>query len=95
MQGLTGGQGQVQREVQGQQEQMVLPEAVVLDLFLFQSLKKKNVQVTQAPYSQDLVPYNFWLFPKIKLPLKRKRFQTVDEIQENVTGQLMVIGTTL
>ena len=31
-------------------------------------------------------------FPKLKSPLKGKRFQTVDEIQENTTGQLMVIG---
>ena len=33
-----------------------------------------------------------WLFPKLKSPLKRKRFQTVNEIQENKTGQLRVIG---
>ena len=36
-----------------------------------------------APYSPDLVPCNFWLFPKLKSPLKRKRFQTTDEIKEN------------
>ena len=36
-----------------------------------------------------------WLFPKLKSPLKRKRFQTVNEIQENTTGQLMVIGRTV
>ena len=33
-----------------------------------------------------------WLFPKLKLPLKGKRFQTVDEIQDNRVGQLIVIG---
>ena len=33
-------------------------------------------------------------FPKTKLPLKGKWFQTVDEIQENMTGQLMAIGRT-
>ena len=35
-----------------------------------------------------------WLlaFSKTKITLKGKRFQTVDEIQENITGQLMVIG---
>ena len=31
-------------------------------------------------------------FPQTKSPLKGKRFQTVDEIQENMTGQLIVIG---
>ena len=30
---------------------------------------------------------------KLKPPLKGKRFQTVDEIQENTTGQLMAIST--
>ena len=48
-----------------------------------------------APYSPDLVPCNFWLFPKLKSPLKGKRFQTIDEIQENTTGQLMAIGRTV
>ena len=34
-------------------------------------------------------------FPKLKSPLKEKRLQTVDEIQENTTGQLMVSGRTV
>ena len=45
--------------------------------------------MTQPPYSPYLVPYDFWLFPKLKSPLKGKRFETVDEIQENRIGQLM------
>ena len=39
-----------------------------------------------APYGSDLVPYDFWLFSKLKSPLKGKRFQTVDEIQQNTRG---------
>ena len=35
------------------------------------------------------------IFPKLKSPLKGKRFQTIDEIQENKMGQLMVIGRTV
>ena len=31
-------------------------------------------------------------FPKTKSPLKGKRFQTIDEIQENTIGQLMATG---
>ena len=38
---------------------------------------------------------NFWLFPKLESPLKGKRFQTVGEIQENMMGQLMMIGRTM
>ena len=50
-------------------------------------------QVTQAHYSPDLVPCDFWLFPELKSPLKGKRFQTIDEIQENRTEQLMTVPT--
>ena len=45
-----------------------------------------------APYSPDLAPFDFWLFPKLKSPLKRKRFQILHEVQENTMGQLMAIG---
>ena len=57
--------------------------------------KNQIIQVTQPPYSPDLVPCDFWLFPKLKSLLKGKGFQTVDETQENMMGQLMVIGRTV
>ena len=57
--------------------------------------KHQITQVTRPPYSPDLATYNAWLFPKLKSPLKGKRFQTLDEIQENTMGQLMVIGRTV
>jgi len=34
-------------------------------------------QVCQPPYSQDLAPCDFWLFPKLKSPLKGGRFVNV------------------
>ena len=63
--------------------------------YLVQSILVKHqiTQVTHPCYNSDLVPCNFWLFPKLKLPLKGKRFHTINEIQENMMGQLMVIGT--
>ena len=57
--------------------------------------KHQITQVTQPFYSPDLVPCDFWLFPKLKSPLKGERFQTLDEIQENITGQLTAIGRTV
>ena len=45
-----------------------------------------ETQVTQPPYSPDLAFCDFWLFPKLKSPLKEKRFQTIDDIQENMRG---------
>ena len=58
-------------------------------------VKHQITQVTQPLYSPDLVPCDLWLFPKLKSPLKGKRFQTINEIQENTTGQLMEIGRTV
>ena len=48
-----------------------------------------------APLKPSLEPCNFWLFPKLKSPLKGKRFQTINEIQENTMGQPMAIGRTV
>ena len=54
-----------------------------------------NRPVDLVPYSPDLAPGNFWLFPKLKSPLKEKRVQTLSEIQENMMGQLMTIERTV
>ena len=56
-------------------------------------VKHQITQVVQPPYNPDLVPCDFWLFPKLKPPLKKKRFHTIDEIQENTTGQLIAMRT--
>ena len=58
-------------------------------------VKHQITQVTQPRYSRDLVPCDFWLFSKLKSLLKGKRFKTVNEIQENTMGQLVVIGRTV
>ena len=58
-------------------------------------MRHQITQVTQPPYSPDLVPCDFWLFPKLKSPLKGKGFQTIDKIQENTIGQLRAIRRTV
>ena len=45
--------------------------------------------MTQPPYNPDLVPCDFRLFLKLKSSLKGKRFQSVDEFEENRMGQLV------
>ena len=55
-------------------------------------VKHQITQVTQTCYSPGLMLCDFWLFPKLKSPLKGKRFQTITEIQENTMGQLMATG---
>ncbi|BFZ13202.1 hypothetical protein BsWGS_16241 [Bradybaena similaris] len=60
---------------------------------LNQFLAKHNIpQVRQPPYSPDLAPCDFFLFPKIKSHLKGRRFQDVGEIKENATRQLHTIS---
>ena len=44
------------------------------------------------PHSPDLVPCDFWLFPKLKSPLKGKSFLIISEIQENTTGSRQWLG---
>ena len=58
------------------------------------AIKKEWCPRCPSPlYSPDWEPWDFWLFPKLKSPWKGKRSQTIDEIQENMTGQLMAITT--
>jgi transposase len=44
--------------------------------------------VCQAPYSPDMVPCDFWLFPKLKRPLKGSRFNSCEDIMWNATKEL-------
>ena len=37
--------------------------------------------VPHSPYSHDLPPSDFFLFPKLKMKLRGRRFQTLEEIQ--------------
>ena len=37
--------------------------------------------VPQPPYSNDLAPFDFWLFPK----LRGCRYETIEEMKEAVT----------
>ena len=51
--------------------------------------------MTQPHYSPHLASCNFWLFPKLESPLKGKRFQILNEIQENMMGWLMATVWTV
>jgi hypothetical protein len=55
-------------------------------------LAKHSIPVVpHPPYSPDLAPCNFFLFPRLKSTLKGKRSQDVTEIQLNMTWQLQAI----
>ena len=47
--------------------------------------------VPQPPYSPDLALCDFWLFPKLKRPLRRHRFDTIEVIQAESKKALKAI----
>ena len=44
--------------------------------------------VPHPPYSPDLAPCDFWLFPKLKENLRGNRFSTIEDMKEAVTRVL-------
>ena len=53
--------------------------------------KHKMVQLRQPPYSPDIAPCDFCMFPNLKMTLKGKRFDDIDTIQSNATRELKAI----
>ena len=54
-------------------------------------MKHEMIVVPPPPYSPDLAPADFFLFPKLISSLKGRRFQTVEEIEENSIRDLRAI----
>jgi hypothetical protein len=57
-----------------------------MHLFTGQLLYKNH-----PPYSPDLSPCDYFLFPKLKLPLKGRLFEDIQDIQGAVTSSLRAI----
>ena len=58
-------------------------------------LAKHNIPVVrQGPYSPHVAPCDFWLFPKLKMPLKGTRFESREDIMRNAMEQLLTIPKT-
>ena len=49
------------------------------------------IQLRQPSYSPDIAPCDFWIFPKLKMALKGKRFDNIETIQSNATRELKAI----
>jgi histone-lysine N-methyltransferase SETMAR len=55
-------------------------------------LVKHNLSsLPHTPYSPDLAPCHFFLFPQLKKTMKGRRFDYVEKIQANATRQLRAI----
>jgi hypothetical protein len=44
--------------------------------------------ISHPPYSLDLAPCDLFLFPKIKMKLKGRRFDDIPTIQQDATSEL-------
>jgi transposase len=61
-------------------------------LLIREFLAKNEITVVpQPPYSPDLAPADFFLFPKLKSSLKGQRFESTEEIEENSLTELLAI----
>ena len=65
-----------------------LHRAVAVQEFL---ARKQVCLLLHPPYSADLSPCDYFLFPKLKLPLKGRLFEDVQDIQAAVTSRLRAI----
>jgi hypothetical protein len=52
---------------------------------------KQMTVLEHLPYSPDLAPNDFFLFPKIKEILKGRHFDDIDDIRSNTTAALKAI----
>jgi len=63
-----------------------------VSLLVQQFLSNKNITVSPHPfYSLDLAPCNFWLFPKVNMTMKDKRFESIQDIEAATTAQLKTL----
>ena len=61
-------------------------------LLVRQFMSNKNITVCpHPPYSPDLAPGDFWLFPKVKMTMKGKRFESIQDIEAATTAQLKTL----
>jgi len=62
-------------------------------LLVQQFLSNKNITVCpHPPYSPDLAACYFWLFPKVKMTMKGKRFELIQGIKAATTVQLKILA---
>ena len=66
-------------------------KSTLIIFFDCEGVVHKNVQLRQPPYSPDIAPCDFWMFQKLKMALKGKRFEDIDTIQSNATCELKAI----
>jgi hypothetical protein len=63
------------------------------ELSVKQFLAEKSItEMEHSPYSPDLAPNYFWLFPETKPTLKGRNFQGTEDIQKRGGGRNMTMA---
>jgi len=61
-------------------------------LMVWQFLSNENITMCpHPPYSPDLAPCYFWLFPKVKMTMKGKHLELIQDIEAATTAQLKTL----
>jgi hypothetical protein len=60
-----------------------MPATAVYIAKVKEIVTEKEIVIEPPPYSPDMTPADFFLFPKLKLPPRGTRFQSVEDIMEN------------
>lgn len=61
-------------------------------LLICEFLAKNSTNIiSQPPYSPDLAPCDFFLFPKLKIPLRGTRYDSIEAIKKNSLDELKAI----
>ena len=61
-------------------------------LLVRQFLPNKNITVCpHPPYPPDLAPWDFLFFPKVKMSMKGKRFESIQDIEAATTAQVKTL----
>ena len=56
---------------------------------MIEFLTKNSTNIIEPPpYSIDMAPADFFLFPKLKLPLRGTHFQSIEDIKETLRQEL-------
>jgi hypothetical protein len=66
--------------------------AILMKQFL---AKQRISELSHPPYSPDLSPPDFFVYPKIKFMLKGGRFDDMEDVKRNATKKLLALHADL
>jgi len=68
-----------------------VPRNTTVNSEYFKGLLERLRMCPHPPYSPDLAPCDFWLFLKVKMTMKGKHFESIQDIEAATTAQLKTL----